>query len=94
MKWQRQYLTNKQVYLRMLNVPPRLKKNKKLSDQLRQVISDCGVTRYRIAKETGVSEAVLSRLMNGKGWLSVDSFDRLGRYLDLTIEVTTRRKGR
>lgn len=68
-----------------------MKKNyKPLTDQLRQVIEECGVTRYRIAQETGISESTLSQFYNGNRGLSMEAMDALGEFLEL--EVVMRRK--
>jgi len=66
------------------------KRTKLMSDQLRQAIDDSGVTRYRIAKETGISESALSLFYNGHRGLSMEAMDRLGEYLGLLI--VTKRK--
>ena len=63
------------------------KQTNKLTDQLRQAIDDSGLTRYRIAKETGVSEATLSKFHLGQRGLSMAAMDRLGEYLQLTINL-------
>ena len=60
----------------------------KLSDQLRLLIEDCGVSRYRIAQDTGLDQATLSKFMLGQRGLSMQALDTLGVYLDLVI--TTR----
>jgi transcriptional regulator with XRE-family HTH domain len=46
-----------------------------------------GITRYRIAKETGVSQAALSRLMSGERGVSVETAERLAGFLGLTIRI-------
>jgi transcriptional regulator with XRE-family HTH domain len=66
------------------------KHSKKLTDQLRQAIDDSGLTRYRIAKETGISEATLSKFYLGQRGLSMEALNALGDYLELTI--VSRRK--
>ena len=58
---------------------------KKLSDQIRQAIEDSGLTRYRIAQDTGIDESTLSKFHNGQRGLSTDVLDRLGEYLGLRI---------
>jgi hypothetical protein len=63
------------------------KQTKLLSDQLRQVIDDCGVTRYRIAQETGISETALALFYNGHRGLSMKALNALGEYLQLTITI-------
>jgi predicted transcriptional regulator len=49
----------------------------KLSDQLRRAIRDCGQTRYKIAKSTGVSQSALSLFCSGKRGLSMEAIDSL-----------------
>ena len=66
------------------------KRPKLLTDQLRQAIDDSGLTRYRIAKETGISEPTLSKFYLGQRGLSMDALNVLGEFLQLTI--TTGRK--
>ena len=64
-----------------------MKKSKrtKISDQIRDAIQSADVTRYRIAVETGIHEATLSRFMNGTGGMTVETLDKLGEYLGLEI---------
>jgi predicted transcriptional regulator len=38
---------------------------KTLKEQIEQFVGESGVTRYRIAKEAGVTEVLLSRIKNG-----------------------------
>jgi predicted transcriptional regulator len=56
-----------------------------ITEQLRQAILNARVSRYRIAKETGVTEAALSRFVKGTGGLSLASVDKLGLFLDVCI---------
>lgn len=72
------------------------KRRKKLSDQIRRSIETCGLTRYRISKETGIDQSNLSRFIHGEVGLSMDSLDRLADLLDLNITTDKRRqpKGR
>jgi transcriptional regulator with XRE-family HTH domain len=56
-----------------------------LTDQLRQAIDDSGLTRYRIAKETGISESALAQFYNGHRGLSMQALNALGACLQLTI---------
>ena len=57
----------------------------RLSDQIRQAIEDCGQTRYRISKRTGISQATLSRFMSGGRGLPMKTLDTLADYLNLNI---------
>ncbi|HEY2760760.1 MAG TPA: helix-turn-helix transcriptional regulator [Pirellulales bacterium] len=58
---------------------------KKLTEQLRQAIADCGLTRYEIAKQTGIDESALAKFYNGQRGLSMEALNALGEYLQLTI---------
>jgi transcriptional regulator with XRE-family HTH domain len=61
------------------------KRPKLLTDQLRQAIDESGLTRYRIAKETGISEPTLSKFHLGQRGLSMEALNALGEFLKLTI---------
>ena len=62
------------------------KQSKLLTDQLRKAIDDSGLTRYRIAQETGISEATLSKFYLGQRGLSMEAMNALGMCLQLTIK--------
>lgn len=68
----------------------------RVTDQVRQIILNCGQTRYQIAKATGISQPTLARLVSGERFLSPTAFDILGEYLGLRIVVDKPRakKGR
>ncbi|NLF09478.1 MAG: helix-turn-helix domain-containing protein [Pirellulaceae bacterium] len=61
------------------------KRYKLISDQLRQAIDDSGMTRYRISKETGISETALALFYNGQRGLSMKALNALGKCLELKI---------
>ena len=67
-------------------------KRELISDQLREAILNADKSRYRIAQETGLSEAALSRFVNGVCGLSLDSIDKVGECLGL--EITTGKRKR
>lgn len=69
----------------MARKKPKSRQTKLLSDQLRQAIDDSGLTRYRIAKETGISESALAQFYNGHRGLSMKALNALGEFLELTI---------
>lgn len=56
-----------------------------LTDQLRQAISDSGLSRYQIAKATGIDESALAKFYNGHRGLSMEALNALGEFLELTI---------
>ena len=62
----------------------------KLSDQIRQAVDASGLSRYRIAKELGISESTMSRFMAGSG-LRLENLDALADLLELDIKA---RKGK
>lgn len=65
-------------------------------DDIRQAIKVSGKTRYRISKDTGISEGQLSELMAGTKGLSIEAMERLAHYLGLEIVARPKRskKGR
>ncbi len=65
---------------------------KSLSQQLREAIIKSGISRYEISKQTGVSQAALSRFVLGKRGLSVKAMDAIGLFLGLSITERRRRK--
>jgi hypothetical protein len=70
------------------------KKRVRMSDQIRQAINASDRSRYRICKELGLSEATMSRFMNGTGGLSMECLDALGDLLDLNLQAPkARQKG-
>jgi len=70
------------------------KKRTKLSEQIRAAIEAAGVTRYRISKDTGISESMVSKFMSGDRGLSMEYLDVLGEYLELDVVRRQERKGR
>jgi transcriptional regulator with XRE-family HTH domain len=66
-------------------------KKLKFSDQLRRAVNDSGLTRYRIAKQLGVSESLLSRFMSGK-WLGQETVDAIAKLLDLQVSSGNKEK--
>jgi DNA transposition AAA+ family ATPase len=61
------------------------KRAKKMTDQLRQAIDDCGLTRYEIAKQTGIDESALAKFYNGHRGLSMEALNSIGEFLELKI---------
>ena len=58
-----------------------------LTDQLRQAIDDSGLTRYQIAKATGIDESALAKFYNGHRGLSMEALNALGEFLQLQITL-------
>jgi len=65
------------------------KKRKTLSDQLRAEIERARtsgeMSRYRLAKETGITQAILSRFATGKAGITMETADKIGAVLGLTL---------
>ena len=61
------------------------RKRTPLSDQIRRALNDCGMTRYRVWKLTGIGEDTLSRFVKGERGLPMKTLDRLADFLDLNI---------
>ena len=66
----------------------------RLLDGIHDAIEASGKTRYRIAKESGIAESVLSRLMSRERGLSIDTLERLADYLGLEITIQPKRRRR
>ena len=65
------------------------------SDQLRAAIHSSSLSRYQIAKESGVSQAVLSLFCSGRRGLSLKAIDSLVALLNLELKLrksTTKKK--
>jgi hypothetical protein len=75
------------VYSIRYNARMTKKQTDSISDQLRQAIDDSGQTRYRIAKETGISESALAQFYNGHRGLSMEALNSLGEFLQLKITL-------
>ena len=56
-----------------------------LTDQIRQAIEDSGLTRYRISKETGVSQSILTRFVVEVQGVSSTTLDALAEFLGLEV---------
>jgi hypothetical protein len=62
------------------------------SDQLRRAIRQSGLSHYAICQATGINKAALSRFVNGKLGLSLDSIDKIVVFLRLKLVVEPFRK--
>ena len=66
----------------------------RLLDEICDAIEASGKTRYCIAKESGIAESVLSRLMSGERGLSIAALETLADYLGLEIVMRPKRRRR
>ncbi len=56
-----------------------------LTKQLRWYLKNCGVSTYRLERETGIHNSALSRFLREERGLSLDNIDVLGRSLRLRL---------
>lgn len=71
---------------------PMVASGRLFSDQLRHALDASGMTRYRIAKLTGVDQSVLSRFMAGRAGLSLEAVDKLAAVLEIEIVTSTSKR--
>ncbi len=58
-----------------------------LSDQLRNIVLNSPVTRFRIATDSGVDQMQLRRFVRRVGRLTTDSLDAVGKSMQLRLVV-------
>ena len=56
-----------------------------LSGQLRWYLEHCGQSTYRLERETGVSNAALSRFLRQNRGLTLETVDKLAKHLCLRL---------
>ena len=61
------------------------KKPKTISDQLRHAILNADVSRYRICADLDFDQGALSKFMNGRAGLGIETIDRIAEYLGLEL---------
>ncbi|MCC6679455.1 MAG: helix-turn-helix transcriptional regulator [Phycisphaeraceae bacterium] len=61
-------------------------------DVLRKRIERGDVSRYQIARDTGIDKASLSRFMHGHTGLNVATAEKLADYLGLEIIIRPKRR--
>lgn len=66
--------------------PEKSSKRPTISEQLKSAISEYGDTPYALAKASGVSQAALSRFINGERGLTLDSVEKLCEVLGLELQ--------
>ncbi len=59
---------------------------------IRRAVRDSDKSQYRIAQDTGLSKSQLSRLMSGERGLSIETIERLAKYLNLEIIVRPKQR--
>lgn len=60
----------------------------KIFDQLRRAMKRSGKSRYAISKETGITEAALSRFANGKTGMAAENIEKVCECIGAKISIT------
>ena len=65
-----------------------------LSEQLRDAIRRCGMTRYAISQRTGIAQSILSRFVNTGAGLSLANVDKVCECIGarLVLDADTRKR--
>ena len=64
------------------------RKRIRLTDEIRQAIDQCGLSRYAICKSIEMDQSVMSRFMNDPAaGLSAEMLNRLADLLDLHVRA-------
>jgi transcriptional regulator with XRE-family HTH domain len=73
-------------------------KRLQFSEQLRRAVLSCGISRYRLSQETGISESLLSRFVNGDVGISLENIDiicdQIGGQLSIVKPPKRKAKGK
>lgn len=69
------------------------KKRERLTDQLRRAIKTSDKSMGRIARESGIDIATISRFIHGRGGLSMDGLDGIADSLGLKFTQTASKAG-
>lgn len=68
------------------------KRKRKMSEQVRDLIDGCGISRYELSKRTGIAQSTLARFMSKERALSQRALDAIGE--ELALEVISRHRKR
>ena len=63
-----------------------------LLKKIRKAVETSGKSRYRIARESGLAQSQLSRLISGKRGLSLEALVRLADCLGLEVVIRPKRR--
>lgn len=69
----------------MLRMGKRTDTRPSVSKQLLRIIEDSGISRYEVARLTGVQQSALSRFVRGERGLSLAAVDQLGKLFDFEL---------
>ncbi len=63
------------------------KKTKLFSDQLREIVGECGIPPAEIARQTSIDKSTLSRFLSGERGLPMATLDALAEFLQLEVRL-------
>ena len=61
------------------------RRTQSIADQIRRAVAAQGLSKYRLAKNTGINESTVGRFLNGKGSLSLASAETVMRALGFQV---------
>lgn len=64
------------------------------NDQMRKAVDNCGMSRYELARVSGVTQAALSRFIHGQRGMTLDMFDRLAPHVGAKLVFPRRTRGK
>ncbi len=70
------------------------KRKTDLATQLRRAIRDSGLTPYRVATDSDVDRAIMTRFVNGDRGLTLDTASRICELLGLELRPVRRGKAK
>ena len=65
-----------------------------MEDRLREVLMREGITAYRLWKELGIDQSVMSKFLRGKGGISLKKMGRIADHLGYDLLFVKRRPSR
>lgn len=68
------------------------KQTKPFSDQLREIVAECGIQPAEIARQTGIDKSTLSRFLSGERGLPMATLDTLAEFLRLEVRLIEPRR--
>lgn len=60
-------------------------------DIFMQIVQDKGITAYKVAKETGISQGLMNEYKNGKRVPTTENLIKIANYLDCSIDFLLER---
>ena len=64
------------------------------SEQVEKALLNCGLTQYKVAKESGVSAGMLSRFLSGQTSMSLRTLDKIAPLIGIKVTFHKPKKAR